>query len=463
VIQNERSKIKRPVENVGIEPLGFTSISAFVFGLGLMIHFRVGVRVSLTEILVPFLIATHSNKLQQLFQNSSIVLGLKLLVLYGVSIAMSDFLQDVPFEDTIRAIVIVGFLFTILISVGLILIEGLGLIVTILSGFAFGTLLHLFFNTAGDLYDFSSESLQYAFFVFRFSPALTSWTCLLAYHLSAKGKTKTALMLIISSMVIAVYFTTRSACFSWLLAVTCCSYAMLQKGVDSHTLLFPARKMVVLAVALSVMSIGSYYLYRELATRGLLGNSLKAQDNLKVLYSESETGVLGLLMRGRTEVLASILMILDSPIIGLGTSADSSNYYDEAFAIAGKGTASFSTYTPHEDGRIRSGHSMIFHSWASNGIFALPFWLYVLFMLYRTIIMLMLSKSKYLWLLILLLISAIWDIVFSPMSVQSRAWIPCLLAFSAVYLAQVRQSALSTLDPYNRSLGWRYLRNKGPA
>ena len=427
----------------------FITIVAFLSGLGLMINVRIGVRLSLTELFAPFLFVAMAAGLNRLLANPVVRNLIFFVGLNLVGIVVSDMLGDVPFADSMRGIAKPVFILLLFINFGLLFIQGLQFIIPIYFGFILGALLHLFFNTGDDQFDFTLASMDYAFFVFRVS-ALVSLTAGLAGFFLLKIHRSLMLIAISLGMGVSVVFSGRSAVVVWLSATIALYFATRSSSVDWVSVLYPRRKMVSFVISSIALGILSYFAYAELATSGFLPESSKQKLNREQLENEIGFGPIGLLMAGRAEVVGSILMIYDSPIIGHGTSSMCGEYFLRAYRLAGQKKISEREIVGMVQGRVVTGHSILFHSWASHGILVLPLWIYVLMSLFRSLTIMVMVKSLYAPLFVLQIIGVFWDVFFSPLSVNTRAWIPLLLAFFAFYIPHVQQHASFQLAQLNK-------------
>ena len=430
----------------------FITILAFLSGMGLMIHVRLGVRLSLTELFAPFLFVAMSAGLRELLANRVIRNLIFFIGLNLVGIVVSDLLGDVPFMDTMKGVAKPVFILLLAINFGLLFVHGVRFLIPIYFGFFVGSVLHLFFNTGDDLYDFSLSSMDYAFFVFRVSTAVNLSAGIAGFYL-LKVNRFLGLVPMVVAMVISVVFSSRSAMVVWFAATCALIYATRWTAINWVSVYSPKRVIWAFFSGSFVLGMISYLIHIEVSKLDLLSQTSKQKANIEQLDNSIGYGPIGLLMAGRAEVVGSILMIADSPIIGHGTSSLCGDYFVRAFHLANQrrtaDSAQLDAEMRHE--KIMTGHSIMFHSWASHGILALPLWLFILSSLFRSLTVLLLVKSPYTPFLVLQVISLFWDIFFSPLAVQTRAWIPLSLAFFAFYIPQVQHEAAFHLMQWNRS------------
>ncbi|MDD5704306.1 MAG: hypothetical protein PHR35_00145 [Kiritimatiellae bacterium] len=134
------------------------------------------------------------------------------------------------------------------------------------------------------------------------------------------------------------------------------------------------RTFYGLAVAMILAGVVASSTYKYVVTKGMMG-----EEELEKYEAQSQAKI-GLLS-GRSAFIGSVLAIRDSPILGYGSWAlDVYGYGRRSADIAG------TEY--HEHGQMvpyMPGHSHVFGSWVNNGICGGVFWIYILYLLYKTV------------------------------------------------------------------------------
>jgi O-antigen ligase len=144
---------------------------------------------------------------------------------------------------------------------------------------------------------------------------------------------------------------------------------------------------------------------------------------------EAQSGEGGLLLGGRSEILASGQAILDSPLLGHGSWARDPTY---AAILADRRAAL--GYKRFQGGRkddLIPTHSYVFGSWVEAGIAGGVFWLFMLGFTIHAI----LSASGTEPLLPLFAFAGLmltWDILFSPLGTPTRFVAPFFMAAMVV-------------------------------
>ncbi len=146
-------------------------------------------------------------------------------------------------------------------------------------------------------------------------------------------------------------------------------------------------------------------------------------EGIQDKFQTQEQGKLGVLVGGRPETLVAIQAIRDSPIIGHGSFAVDPKYaflkqdieYENGYAIS-------DNPDPDEDAAGIPAHSHLTQSWVESGLFGGIFWIYVLFITSRGILLRAARGSPMTPLYSFLLVGFIWDILYSPMGSFDRIW-----------------------------------------
>jgi hypothetical protein len=423
----------------------FLWLVAFLMGLGLFINVRISVRLSLTELCWPFFFVSLSTMMATVQANRVLRNAILFLFLHMIAVALSDFIADVPADDFRRSIAKPIFILGLLVNFSLLFAFGTRYIIPLWIGLVCSTALHMFFNSSGDPYDYSLSSMQYAFYVFRVMPFVGLFASLACYFYYDRFK-PLAILALLTSAGLSVFLSGRSAIFAYLLAIGMVLYSMWIRTTPWEQVLRPGRSLLQLGLISVVVAMGSFYMYTYIATQGLLGDSAKQKSNMRELDNKIGYGPIGLIMSGRAETVASLLMIMDSPIFGHGSTSAGGAYYLKAFQLAGVKKFEEKDIPGIQYGRVNGGHSIVFSHWAANGLLTVPFWGYVVIRLIRLAIVLCLAKDPLIGLFAILFAGMSWDLVFSPLSVMMRSYVPMILAFSAFYVPLLEAKARAHLS-----------------
>jgi hypothetical protein len=195
-----------------------------------------------------------------------------------------------------------------------------------------------------------------------------------------------------------------------------------------------STRQVILFTSLLVLSGIVYTGYKIAAFSGLLG------DQAKEKYEVQSSARLGLVFGGRTDFIAGVLAIQDQPIMGHGTWApDVAGYRYQAARIAGV------PFVEAEDGSIGrlNGHSNILEAWSENGILAVPFWLYLLYLIAKCFSTAIYSCPTIVGPILYLLYARLWDFFFSPIAARTTLAVAYVLFLLIVLKAEARRVDLT--------------------
>lgn len=155
---------------------------------------------------------------------------------------------------------------------------------------------------------------------------------------------------------------------------------------------------------------------------------------------EAQAG--NLLVGGRPEFFVGLRAAMDSPFIGHGAWARDMKYVEmqhdmmQEFGI--DNDLADVEATAH--GLIPS-HSHIVGAWVSAGIFGALFWGYILWLVFKALATVAVSRPAFAPIQIWLLVGYIWSILFSPFGSTSRI----IEAFTLVLIVDVLQGATITM------------------
>ena len=198
-----------------------------------------------------------------------------------------------------------------------------------------------------------------------------------------------------------------------------------------------ARAVAALAASVIAGVVGIFASYEYAASSGMLG--LGAQQK----YEKESSGKYGVLIGGRSEFLASIPAIYNSPILGHGSWARDPLYLilqiKGELALGYKGALDVST------DEIRSGvipaHSYLFQAWVDAGIVGALFWGWVFVYTAKALLRVYPATVELLPASSFIAFSMLWDILFSPYGATARITVPYYIALLATCLAMAPRKA----------------------
>jgi O-antigen ligase len=182
------------------------------------------------------------------------------------------------------------------------------------------------------------------------------------------------------------------------------------------------RRSLSLALVVPVLGVVavlvSSYVYGSMAKSGVLG--MAAQ----VKYEFQSAGRYSFLLGGRNEIVFSSLAIRESPILGHGSFA-SFPVLLQAEGAAQLVDWGYEYLLPGEDQPdLLPTHSGLFGAWVEAGILAVPFWLFLLVLLWRGCIRTMQRGDDLTPLRVFITIAVSWDVLFSPFAADRRITVP---------------------------------------
>ena len=170
------------------------------------------------------------------------------------------------------------------------------------------------------------------------------------------------------------------------------------------------RAGVGLAI-LTVAMLGTLQLYDVAASEGWLGADAQTK------YDE-QSGALGVLVGGRSEVLVSSQAIIDSPILGHGSWAKDFAYVD--LLTDRLSSLGYEIGGGFSDVGLIPAHSYLMGSWVWSGFLGGLFWLAILGLALRLLATMYSTRLELAPLLVFSTILLLWNIAFSPYGNSER-------------------------------------------
>jgi O-antigen ligase len=207
------------------------------------------------------------------------------------------------------------------------------------------------------------------------------------------------------------------------------------------------RRDTLKVAVLLVLAAGAAYAANQAIRFG--ANHGFFDESTQGKFQTQDQGKLGVLGGGRPETLVAIQAIRDSPLLGHGSYA-----VDPKYNLLQKDIEYQNGYTESDDpdtdesGGIPA-HSHLTQSWVESGIFGGVFWIYVLVLTFRGILVLISEGSPMAPLFAFLLSGFLWDILFSPMGSFDRMWGAFATLISYNLLRVSREKRLAKLATNN--------------
>ena len=194
---------------------------------------------------------------------------------------------------------------------------------------------------------------------------------------------------------------------------------------SDHSMLRAAAGLALLSVAV----VGVLQLYDAAASGGLLGADAQAKY-------ETQSGTFGVLVGGRSEVLASTQAIIDSPILGHGSWAKDFTYVD--LLAERRSSLGYEAEAGSSELDLIPAHSYLMGSWVWAGFLGGLFWLAILGIAVWLLANLYSFRVELAPLLVFSTISLLWNIAFSPYGSGARIGATYEIALCLLGLRLVR-------------------------
>ena len=145
-------------------------------------------------------------------------------------------------------------------------------------------------------------------------------------------------------------------------------------------------------------------------------------ESTQAKFETQAQGDYGVLVGGRPETLVAIQAIRDSPIIGHGSFPFGPKYLQMEADIQYEHGYSDSDTPDDVYFQVIPTHSHLTLGWVESGILGGIFWIYVLVLTLRAVFNLSARRPAFAPLYAYLLVSFLWDILYSPFGSINRMW-----------------------------------------
>jgi len=182
-----------------------------------------------------------------------------------------------------------------------------------------------------------------------------------------------------------------------------------------------ARTAFALAASMLLSVAGIFWAYGYAARAGILGQDAEKK------FEQQSGGKYGVLLGGRTELLASLPAIYDSPILGHGSWAKDPIYViaqHQALLLLGYRDAALLISPDDLRNGLIPAHSYLFQAWVDGGILGAVFWGWVLVLTARAMMRVYPASAELVPVASFLAFSLLWNIPFSPYGTDGRLSFP---------------------------------------
>jgi len=380
-------------------------------------------RLFLSEILLlcllPFLLMVRGQLLLTSLPRKLILFGLAWLFAQIVT----DAIRDTPFEDWIRGWSKIIFLLLNFSTIYLYLNEKESRFFMFAVGIALGQILSYFLNP--------NDYAEVYPWKFGYGMAITLLAVLVSKIWIFERRKFWSPAIILSVGVLNFYMDFRSLGLVCLLTG---GFTLVRKSNR-----FGLQKMkwgevtrLVLLGGVALYGISTFYDYS--ASEGWYGAEAREKHLLQ------SSGDMGILLGGRSEILASTQAVTDSLIIGHGSWAKDQKYADimmdalnhHGYVLQGE-----------SESDLIPSHSYIMGAWVEAGLVGAVFWLWGLTLSVRALIATYGSSSTLAALIAFVAFNLMWNIPFSPFGAEARLYTAYDLSLMMFALTSSQYSMLT--------------------
>lgn len=395
-----------------ISPLSACAdVTAFAIGVGaeLVVHF--GGDLPIAEVLVlaailPLLVVKGRRALRSDLRLVFILMGGWLL-----NQILTDIYRKTPFQDWTRGDAAIVFFALDLAFAAMLLSQNTKRRILFLVGIAVGALLQVKLQP-------NDMSIQYPW-KFGYSTSVNLSAVLLACYFYNRRRYMLVVLVLGGISAVNLLLNYRSPVLLLMLTIVLV-VPVIPEQIGQWRVLPPAgskRRLMVLAFLAVMASLAAGGILKIISSAGYLGEEARQKNEMQAHVRG------GLLLGGRPEIVASSRAVLDSPILGHGSWAKDYKYteliYDEMYERGLDLGEDVDSIEEETEGLIPT-HSHLMGAWVWAGILGGVFWAYLFWIVAKAALQLTLKPSSFAPIHIYLLLSMLWDVLFSPFGTSRR-------------------------------------------
>lgn len=422
------------------QPVSFLDLVVFLLPTCLVLEVSIVGRLMGFEIVAlvvfPFLFWARGHRLWQGWTKVFLIL----LGVWLVSQVCTDVIRGTPFVDYARGWARIGMTF-VTFSVLFFLVydakqpeKRIKLLVT---GLIVGTFLDFIVSPErGPGFVLSADLIS--LWKYGFGHPVTLSVVLASAICYYRGRRSLGFIMLLAIGVVDILLWKRS------LGGVCILTSLILWGKDHFSVFtFSIRnisRLVAIGLIILLFGYGILNGYEYAARQGLLG-----QTNKRLIIQQGG-GPGGVLLGGRVGILASLLAIRQSPIIGYGSWAEAPRWLyigwlQLAIEAGHYDSVRFQIRGAQREGKyILPSHSILFGSWVHAGLGAVPVWICVLWLAMKVITEIRVRQTPMALLAVYLSITLAWNILFSPFGNMQRLVIPYAIVIALTALKLTPQT-----------------------
>lgn len=319
---------------------------------------------------------------------------------------VTDLIRHIPFEDYIRGWAKIGITLINFSALYILIYGNRRRIVLYTVGIALGGILSFYFN----------PNIYAADYPWKFGMGESLTWLLIIYVCWFRARwILLRIGILVFTCALNLYMGYRSYAGICFLTAVYLFIQWLWNIKDKQKVKFTSKNLLLIVLACIAASFIFLKTYEHMAQQGILG------EKARQIYEQQVSGELGLLIGGRSEILVSCRAIMESPIIGHGSWAKDYRYANELIYL--KRMLGYYPGKSNDLGLIPS-HSHLFGAWVEAGIVGAVFWVWVLSLPIRGMVMLIRTNEMLTPLFAFYSFLLIWHILFSPFGAELRFMIP---------------------------------------
>ena len=414
----------------GITPQNKSRL-AFLFGLGSMTQIRIIGAMGITEavcvFLSPFVFVNIWPKLSRT-KGRKILL---FMLLWFLSAVLTDIYRKSSWDDALRGIFVLPFLFGVFVIAFALLWDDLMRIRWMVMGMAVSGIISIYYFRTQSLIGRAAETGMPVEEIIDFKMVYAGVLMLIIGVITVFLHSRRPMLVVFILLGASFIYLLQGYRNGFLTLLLCAGGAWL-----STNRFFALRKLQENALLLvSIAAIGGIMameIYTYSVQRGWLGESELAK------YEDQTDSSIGLL-EGRAQFIASMFAIRDSPILGHGSWAvDRKGYGADMFRyIDDKDKMERYNSLAMKKAPWIPTHSHLWQAWVWHGFLGGMFWIYIFVLIVQYLKTGLHLCRPLIAYNLLLFIGASWDLFFSPFSQRPR-W-AMVFTIIAVTLTEVER------------------------
>ncbi|MBF0282128.1 MAG: hypothetical protein HQM07_06135 [Zetaproteobacteria bacterium] len=357
-----------------------------------------------------FMFKSYGKRLYSGIPKRIIIFGL----LWLLAQIVTDVIRTTPFENMLRGWAAITFFLIDFAALYLLLGNNKDRLLFFIYGIAIGGVFRCFVAPS-EYFSFEPWKFGFGFPVTLLTLLILTWAIRKRLFVPIVAE-----VVLFTLAVTSIYLNARSLGGALIITALLSFVGRHQIFYDLFLKRFNPSRLIAVSMVSLLLVFSVLVAYQWIGEAELLPDKSQAKYEMT---KSSPFGLLGVILSGRIEILASIPAVIDSPVIGHGSWAEDQKYRQLLIG------ASSTLGVDRPEGELQyliqksdfiPAHSHLMQAWVWAGLLGAIFWVMVLILILKVLFQTLRNYDVLSLIVVFVCVKAGWDVLFSPFGSEMR-------------------------------------------